>query len=193
MKDSGTVLSSTVGNYALGMGKRILLEEAAKAKVNIPAEFTDGLARRLADIDKSYSVANIKKDLGDAGTWFLDLEKTRGKELKRKIYSPLESIFLEVGTEMIKNISSALVANPTEAAESMRKDIDKTISTIRTNGDETDVAKLEVQLNRLSSIGGLDDIIPSEGITFLFKGKLYKYTGIFAICHQIRSILAYKK
>lgn len=193
MKDSSTVLSSTVGDYALGMGKRILLEEAAKAKVNIHVEFVDGLARRLADIDKSYSVANIKKDLGNAGTWFLDLEKTQGKELKRKIYAPLESLFLEIGTEMMKNISSALVVNPTEAAESMRKDIDKTISTIRTNGDENDVAKLEVQLNRLSSIGGLDDIIPSEGITFLFKGKLYKYTGIFAICHQIRSILAYKK
>jgi hypothetical protein len=193
MKDSGTTLSSTVGDYALGMGKRILLEEATKAKVNIPSEYVDGLARRIADIDKSYSVANIKKDLGEAGAWFLDMEKTRAKELKRKIYAPLESIFLEIGTEMMKNISSALVANPTEASIEMRKEIDKTIASIRANGDATDIEKLETQLSRLSSIGGLDDIIPSEGITFVYKGKLYKYTGIFAICHQIRSILAYKK
>lgn len=193
MKDSATTLSSTVGDYALGMGKRILLEEAAKAKMNIPAEYLDGLARRVADIDKSYSVANIKKDLGPVGDWFLELEKSRAKELKRKVYAPLENIFLEVGTEMMKNMSAFLSANPTAAGESMRKSIEDTIAKVRTNGDENDVSKLEHELSRVAAAGGLEAIVPTEGITFLFNGKLYKYTGIFAPLHQIRSILAYKK
>ena len=120
-------------------------------------------------------------------------EKKKAKQWKRAVYAPLESIFLEIGTEMMKNISAFLSANPTAAAEHMRKEIDKTISTIRTNGDENDVAKLEVELSRLAAAGGLESIVPTEGITFLFKGKLYKYTGIFAPLHQIRSILAYKK
>jgi hypothetical protein len=94
---------------------------------------------------------------------------------------------------MMKNISAFLSANPTQAAEDMRKEIDKTIATIRTNGDEKDIEKLETELSRVSAAGGLESIVPTEGITFLFKGKLYKYTGIFAPLHQIRSILAYKK
>ena len=75
----------------------------------------------------------------------------------------------------------------------MRKDIDKTIATIKTNGDEADVSKLEHELSRVAAAGGLDAIVPTEGITFIFNGRLYKYTGIFAPLHQIRSILAYKK
>lgn len=193
MSDSNVTPSSTVGDYALGMGKRILLEEALKAKVEIPSEFLDGLARRIADIDKSYSIANIKKDLGDAATWFLDLEKTQAKPLKRRVYAPLEGLYLEVGTEMMKNMSAFLSANPTAAAETMRKEIDSAISSIRTNGDEKDIQKLEHELSRVTAAGGLESIVPTEGITFLFNGKLYKYTGIFAPLHQIRSMIAYKK
>jgi hypothetical protein len=100
---------------------------------------------------------------------------------------------LEVGTEMMKNMSAFLSANPTAAGESMRKSIEDTIAKVRTNGDETDISKLEHELSRVAAAGGLESIVPTEGITFLFNGKLYKYTGIFAPLHQIRSILAYKK
>jgi hypothetical protein len=194
MKESNSTPSSTVGEYALGMGKKILLEEAEKAGIEIPQEFLDGLARRIAGIDKSYTASQIKKDLSpEAATWFTQLEKSRAKELKRAVYAPLESIFLEVGTEMMKNISAFLSANPTDAAAAMRKDIDNTISSIRKDGDEKDVEKLEVELSRVAAAGGLESIVPTEGITFVFKGKLYKYTGIFAPLHQIRSIIAYKK
>jgi hypothetical protein len=176
------------------MARNILLEEAKKGGVEIPAQFLDGLARRIAGIDKSYTAAMMKKDLApEVVTWYTDLEKSKEKELKRAVYAPLESLFLEIGTEMMKNISAFLSANPTDAAAAMRKEIDNTIASVKTNGDEKDVAKLEVELSRVAAAGGLESIVPTEGITFIFKGKLYKYTGIFAPLHQIRSILAYKK
>ena len=190
MNQSGAAPTSTVGEYAVGMAKNLLLSEAKSAGVQIPEASVDGLARRIADIDKSYTSAQIKKDLGDAAQWYLDAEKSNAKKWKRAVYAPLESIFLEIGTEMMKNISSFLSANPTEAAEAMRKEIDSTISKIRTDGDVADVEKLEHELSRVAAAGGLESIVPTEGITFLFKGKLYKYTGIFAPLHQIRSILA---
>jgi hypothetical protein len=193
MQESGATPASTVGDYALGMGKKILMEEANKAKVELPEASIDGLARRIADIDKSYSVPNIKKDLGASADWFIELEKSQAKALKRRVYAPLESLFLEIGTEMMKNMSAFLSANPTAAAETMRKEIDATIAAVKTNGDEKDIEKLEHELSRVTAAGGLDSIVPTEGITFLFNGKLYKYTGIFAPLHQIRSILAYKK
>ena len=93
----------------------------------------------------------------------------------------------------MKNMSTFLSANPTEASEKMRKEIDRVIDEIRKAGDEGDLEKLEKQLKRVTAAGGLESIVPTEGITFVYKGKLYKYTGIFAPLHQIRSILAYKK
>lgn len=193
MQDSGSMATSTVKDYALGMGKRILMEEANKAKIELPEASIDGLARRIAGIDKSYTSSNIKKDLGEAAEWFTKLEQDSAKALKRRVYAPLESLFLEVGTEMMKNMSAFLSANPTAAAEAMRKEIDATIATIKTNGDEKDIEKLEHELSRVAAAGGLESIVPTEGITFIFNGKLYKYTGIFAPLHQIRSMVAYKK
>ncbi len=185
--------ASTVFDYALGMGKVVLKEEADSEGITIPEDAIDGLAKRIADIDKSFSVGMIKKTLGDNADWYIKLEKKSAKDLKARVYGPLESLFLEVGTEFMKNMSSFLSADPTAAAEEMKAEIDKTIATIRTNGDSTDVEKLERQLARVTAAGGLESIVPTEGITFVFKGKLYKYTGIFAPIHQIRSILAYKK
>jgi hypothetical protein len=193
MKESGSTPASTVGDYALGMGKKILMEEANKAKVNLPETSIEGLARRIAGIDKSYTAPNIKKDLGEAADWFIKLEESSAKSLKRRVYAPLESLFLEVGTEMMKNMSAFLSANPTAAAETMRKEIDATIASVKTNGDEKDIEKLEHELSRVAAAGGLESIVPTEGITFIFNGKLYKYTGIFAPLHQIRSMVAYKK
>lgn len=193
METSGCQLTSSVLDYAIGMGRRVLNQQAEKAGVKIPNIALDGLAKRIADIDKSYSIPQIKKDLGSDSEWYINLEKKDAKKLKREVFAPLESIFIEIGTELMKNISSTLVANPTAAAESMRKEIDSVIKTIRTTGSEEDVAKLEHELTRITSAGGLEALIPSEGVTFLYKGKLMKYTGIFAPLHQIRSILVYKK
>ena len=50
---------------------------------------------------------------------------------------------------------------------------------------------MKTQLDRLNAIGGLKSVVPSEGITFVFKGKLYKYTGAFAPANQILGMLKF--
>lgn len=193
MKDSNTNLNSTILDYVMGSAIKVLKEEAKKAKVNIPESAIEGLARRIGGVDKSYTVPTIKNELDpEAAVWYMNLEKTQYKSLKRLIYAPLEGIFLEIGTEMMKNISAFLSANPTAASAHMKKEVEDTINKIKTDGDATDVEKLEAELLRLSAAGGIESIVPTEGITFVYKGKAYKYTGIFAPLHQIRSILAYK-
>lgn len=193
LKETGLGAASTIRDYVVQMGERVLQDEAKRAGVIIPQTAIEGLSMRISDVNKAFSVPMIKRELGDSADWFIDLEKKSGKNLKARVYAPLESLFLEIGTEFMKNMSSFLSANPTEAAEAMRKEIDATISKIRTNGDVSDVEKLERQLTRITAAGGLESIVPTEGITFIYKGKLYKYTGIFSPLHQVRSILAYKK
>ena len=51
--------------------------------------------------------------------------------------------------------------------------------------------EVKTQLDRLNAIGGLKSVVPSEGITFVFKGKLYKYTGAFAPANQILGMLKF--
>ena len=193
MKDTNTSLSSTVEEYAIGMGIRVLKDYMSNDAISIDNKYLEDLAKRIAGISKSYKVSNIKKDLGDAGVWYLDLENREAKTMKRLVYSPLENLFIEVGTEMMKNMSAFLSATPTSAAEEMRREIDSTIARIRKVGNEEQINKLEHELQRITAAGGIESIVPTEGITFVFKGKVYKYTGIFAPIHQIRTMLGFGK
>lgn len=193
MKDTKTSLSSTVGEYAVGMGVRVIKDYMKSDNVSIDNKYLEDIAKRVAGINKSYKASDIKKDLGDTGIWYLELEKKEAKAMKRLVYSPLENLFIEVGTEMMKNMSAFLSANPTSAAEDMRKEIDATIARIRKVGTEEQLNKLEHELQRVAAAGGIESIVPTEGITFVFKGKVYKYTGIFAPIHQIRTMLGFGK
>ena len=40
-------------------------------------------------------------------------------------------------------------------------------------------------------IGGIESIIPTEGIVFVYKGKTMKLTGTFAAINQLMGIIKY--
>lgn len=50
---------------------------------------------------------------------------------------------------------------------------------------------LKNQLLRLKDIGGFEAIVPTEGVVFRYKGKLYKLTGAFAPVNQILGYLRF--
>jgi len=158
----------------------------------------DGLVNRWAFNDKSYKIANIKKDIKEAGQEkFLDFvisfdKEDHFKQIKKNI-GPFEEIFLELGVEVAKNLSSFIAVNPDEAIQSIRKDLEQTIKAIEKSNDISAIEKMKVQLNKLNKLGGMDSIMPTEGVVFIFKGKVYKYTGTFAPINQLLGILKYAK
>jgi hypothetical protein len=84
-----------------------------------------------------------------------------------------------------------IAANPSKAAQKIRNDLTKAINQVRKSTDPKVLSTLKTQLDRLNAIGGLKAVVPSEGITFVFKGKLYKYTGAFAPANQILGMLKF--
>ena len=44
---------------------------------------------------------------------------------------------------------------------------------------------------KIQSIGGFDKIVPSEGLVFIYKGKTYKLTGIFAPINQLTGLMTF--
>ena len=52
---------------------------------------------------------------------------------------------------------------------------------------------MEGHLNKIKSLGGLDAIMPTEGITFHYNGKLYKLTGQFADLNQLMGLMRYSR
>ena len=63
--------------------------------------------------------------------------------------------------------------NPNKSAQQIRKDLKSAIGKVRKSKDPKVLNTLKTQLDRLNAIGGLKSVVPSEGITFVYKGKLY--------------------
>jgi len=96
-----------------------------------------------------------------------------------------------LGARILKNIDIFLAANPDESIDKLKSDLNKAIKDIENSNDVSYISKLKTQLDKLNSIGGVNSIIPSEGITFMYNNKLYKLTGTFAPVNMIMGMLKY--
>lgn len=162
---------------------------------NITNDILIKLTKRWAFYDKSYKIPQIKKDLKENHPEFLDwvlaTDKNDHARLQKQHIRDWEVLFFELGAEILKNLSDFIAANPDEAVQKIKKDLSSAISKVKNSKDPKVLNTLKTQLDRLNAIGGLDAVVPSEGITFMFKGKLYKYTGAFAPANQILGMLKY--
>ena len=102
---------------------------------------------------------------------------------------PFELLFFELGAEVLKNVDGFLAANPSKAVQNIRKQVQQSISVVKKGGDIKKINRLTQQLNKLNSIGGMNAIVTSEGLVFVYKGKTYKLTGAFAPINQITGMI----
>jgi hypothetical protein len=159
----------------------------------ITPDAKEGLIRRWAYDDKSFRLNN--KTITDANMLQKAIEfdkKNFAVQNKKNVY-PFERIFLELGAEVLKNVTNYLAANPSAAVKELRKDIADTIKQLKSSDDIQALQKLQHELKRVESMGGFEKLVPSEGIVFVYKGKTYKLTGLFAPINQLLGIARYAR
>ena len=176
--------------------------QAAKFKYRMPNNVRQGLLKRWAYQELgSYSIATMKKEIVNKNTakdpeaqkfldWALSFDRGEKAAQFKKNIAPFERIFLQLGAEILMNVKDLLTVHPGKAAASLRKDIEATIKGLQKTTDVTQMAKVKQQLAKLNSIG-LNKIVPTEGIVFMFKGKLFKFTGTFAPVNQLMGTLKF--
>jgi hypothetical protein len=157
-----------------------------KSKVKLQKLERDALINRWAFGDKSFRLNTITDK--DAQKWAIDNDKVNVAKQQKENIRPFEEIFLGVGADVLSFMDSVLTANPNAAVASMKQRLRDTADKVRGSGDVTKIQKLKQELARLQSIGGLDKIVPNEGIVFIYKGNTYKLTGTFAPLNQILGI-----
>ena len=77
---------------------------------------------------------------------------------------------------------------PTDAVKDIRRRIAAKIKVIQKSKDLASLEKLKFELKRIEDLGGFEKLVPTEGIVFIYKGKTYKLTGLFAPINQLLGI-----
>ena len=158
---------------------------------NTTDEIKFALLKRWAYYDKSFRLNKKTIDDEKVLAKAIEIDKQKHDAQVKRNMLPFETLFFELGAEILSTLSDFIAANPDKAAQKIRKDLAKAIKQVKTSKDPKVINTLKTQLDRLKAIGGLKAVVPTEGITFVFKGKLYKYTGAFAPANQILGLLKF--
>ena len=84
-----------------------------------------------------------------------------------------------------------MAVNPKRTIQKMRREVISAMKDLQKPDNIQKLKKLKIQIEKLQKIGGLNAIVPSEGIVFKYKGKIYKFTGAFAPINEILGSLKF--
>jgi len=180
--------NDTLGLYHQKWWEQFIIKQLKK----ISPKVLEGLVKRWAFFDKSYKIPQIKQDLKDEPIfleWVLKTDKENHAKIVKENMKPFEELFFGVGAEILKNVKGFMAANPNKSVQSIRKKLNTSIENVKASGDKNKLNTLKLQLDKLNKIGGVDAIVPSEGIVFKYQGKTYKFTGAFAPINQITGLI----
>lgn len=168
-------------------------EQIDKNFADLPQDVKEGLLLRWAYEDKKTldmrAVGNLVSKEQLAMIKKFDKEDLKKKQ--KENIRPFEDLFLELGAVILKNASNFVAANPDAEMQRLHKQLRDEADKIMKSGDVKQIDKVKSELERLERIGGIESIIPTEGIVFRYNGKVMKLTGTFAAINQLLGIIKY--
>ncbi len=182
-------------DYHLAKWQSIINDAEKKFKYSLSSKARNLLIQRWVYGDKSTSITKFKDYIENEKMleWVKTFDKqSYAAQLKQNL-EPLEMLVLEWGVEIINNMKEFLAPNPDDMYKELQKDIDTTLKQLKSSSDVTDIEKVNNLINKINTLGGMESILPTEGITFMYKDNLYKATGAFAPLNQLMGILKFKR
>jgi len=177
--------SDTLGMWHQRWWEKYINKNAERLGVKVEDSVMNGLVKRWAFYDKSFSLNSKNIENPELLSWAKQVDSTTLKDQLKKNIKPFETLVLRFGAEILKNVSDVMALNPEKTTEKIRSDVKMAIDKLSKSNDVKDLEVLKTQLSRIKAAGGMKSIVPLEGIVFNFKGKTYKLTGAFAPINQL--------
>lgn len=170
-------------------------EEIEKAFGDLTQDKKEGLLLRWAYEDKkTLNMRTLAKEVTpEQMTAIRKFDKEDSKKKYKENIRPFEDLFLELGSVILKNASNFVAANPDAEMQRLHNQIRTEADKIKKGGSVDQISKVEAELARLERIGGIESIVPTEGLVFVYKGKTFKLTGTFAAINQLMGIIKYRR
>ena len=171
-----------VSEYYARWWSRELDKEAENAGVQLAPDVKKNLIMRFGFEEKGFRLASIP----DPATkkWAAEYQNTKLKHAQKVAQNPFELLFLKVGAMSLQRVESFLSANSPGAVSQLKKELIDAMTSVKAEDQSAQAEKLQYEFDRLEKVG-IDKIVPTEGIVFMYKGSPYKFTGTFAPMNQL--------
>lgn len=183
----------TIYNYLISRGKDVLRKQINLKEIKSDDFELKDIIERLLGLNRNVNIRLIKKLENKAVVEKIISIDKNNKKFVNEVYKPLRTIILKFGIDVLKHTSNLLSESPKESVDKIKKELNNSIEKIKEGNDEKDLEALNNAYDLIEDKLKDEDILPSEGVVFTFKGKLYKLTGAFALINKMLGILKYKK
>lgn len=186
--------------YFYNWWRDYIKQNAKNYRYSIPEEVLQLLINRWAFTDKTTSIRTIYNQIEneDFRNWMVNFDRTGVNDQKKIAGRPIEMLFLKLGARVLKNLKNLVAINPDDSVRKIKGELNNAITQIRQTAttpgyadSENAIKFLKRELERIRDLGGMDTIVPTEGLVFTYNGKLYKLTGAFAPVNQILGYLKF--
>jgi hypothetical protein len=186
---------TTIRDYLMSETTEFLYNEIPELKDVEWGKITmDIVAANVANINRTIkinTITNFLKPYVGVGEKVANIQKN--SKFRNTILKPIISLFMDLGLDTCRNMRMFLALNPSSASIRLRNKYLNSIKEIKETGTNENIAYMENQLASLADPSVLENIIPTEGITFIYKNKIYKLTGYFQVLNNICNVLKYNK
>lgn len=192
LRSNNLTRDSRLSEYVIEQWRKTIIQQTKVLKIELEEEVVDALANRWTFDKKGGGFRELKKSLPDKFLdWATDVDDDY-LDYNRRFISPIELLFLEIGDAVLQNISNWLSLSPEENIIRIRREIETARKELTKNTlPENKIKELTRHFEKLSNLGDELNIVPSEGLVFNYKGKVYKLTGKFAPINRIINTLKF--
>ena len=187
--------NSTLQDYNDAYWREFINSKAAALNYKVPKELMDALITRWSRLDKSASLNKIKSlcDNPEFLNWIRLVDKNDHKKIKKKNAYDWQTLFMELTSEILKNLGNYIAVNPKDAVNKLSSQLLSTAEQIKNSNNLALIDRATQLMNRINALGGIKAIVPTEGIVFTYKGNTYKATGLFPDLNQILGAFRYAR
>lgn len=152
------------------------------------------LLDRYVYLNKDVKLTNIKKMVNSTQLHLLTKYENSYKELNSKFMEEISILILHIGNDYLKNLSGYMTTDPIATIDHITKDISNVIHTVdHSSSFENSRDVMKKTLDKIDKLGGIKELVPSEGVVFKKGDKIYKLTGLFAPINKLLGILRYSE
>lgn len=166
---------------------RFLVEKADKFGYKIPTDVFMGLVDRWMFHNKSYQISAETIDNSQFLDWAEHFDKFDYKVMAYKETAKLKNMMYEIGSEVINQLNTK-IGRSKNAKDTLRVSLKEKFDEIKQSQDPDVIGYFKGMLEQLNKMGGFSNLPSIEGITFHFKGNIYKMTGMYSIINNLLNL-----